>query len=87
MRHSPSMVPSGGNRDTYLVLDDLGRFGRVWRETAEADANHETLIRDLLDDQYSRPTRIVAFNTTEGLVSRRDLGHRRRTTSTFCRVP
>ena len=48
MRHSPSMVPSGANQDTYLVLDDLGRFGRVWRETAEADANHETLIRDLL---------------------------------------
>ena len=44
----------------------LGRFGRVWRETAEADANHEMLIRDLLDDQYSRPRRIVAFNTAEG---------------------
>jgi hypothetical protein len=33
MRTSPSMVPSQGG-DTYLVLDDLGRFGRVWRETA-----------------------------------------------------
>ena len=66
MRRSPSMVPSEGGRDTYLVLEDLGRFGRVWRETAEADANHETLIRDLLDDQYSRPRRIVAFNTAEG---------------------
>jgi hypothetical protein len=44
----------------------LGRFGRVWRETAEADANHETVIRDLLEDQYSRPRRIVAFNTAEG---------------------
>jgi hypothetical protein len=42
--------------DTYLVLEDLGRFGRVWRETAEADANHETLIRDLLDDQCSHPS-------------------------------
>jgi hypothetical protein len=61
MRHSPSMVPAGGSGDTYLVLDDLGRFGRVWRESAEADANHEMLIRDLLDDQYSRPRRIVAF--------------------------
>ena len=57
MRRSSSMVPSEGGHDTYLVLEDLGRFGRVWRET---------LIRDLLDDQYSRPTRIVAFNTTEG---------------------
>jgi hypothetical protein len=66
MRHSPSMVPSDGGADTYLVLDDFGRFGRVWRETAEADANQETLIRDLLDDQYRHPTRIVAFNTAEG---------------------
>ena len=59
------MVP-GDDCSFYLVLDDFGRFGRVWRETAEADANQETLIRDLLDDQYSRPMRIVAFNTTEG---------------------
>jgi hypothetical protein len=66
MGHSPSVVPSEGGVDTYLVLEDLGHFGRVWRETAEADANHETLIRDLLDDQYSRPRRIVAFNTAEG---------------------
>jgi hypothetical protein len=65
MRRSPSMVPSGGE-DTYLVLDDLGRLGRVWRETAEDAANLETLIRDLFDNQYSRPTRIVAFNTAEG---------------------
>ena len=60
------MVPSEGIGDTYLVLEDLGQFGRVWRETAEVDANRETLIRDLLDDQYSRPRRIVAFNTAEG---------------------
>jgi hypothetical protein len=66
MRRSPSMVPAGAGHDTYLVLDDLGRLGRVWRETAEEDANHETLIRDVLDDQYTRPTRIIAFNTTEG---------------------
>src|SRR5215213_11945258 len=65
MRRSQSMVPSGGG-DTYLVLDDLGRLGRVWRETIDQDANLETLIRDLFDDQSSRPTRIVAFNTAEG---------------------
>jgi hypothetical protein len=60
------MVPSQGGQATYLVLDDLGRLGRVWRETAEADANHETLIRDLLDDQYSRPTRIIAIPLRAG---------------------
>jgi hypothetical protein len=63
MHRSPSMGPAETGHDTYLVLDDFGgNLGRVWRETAEADANHETLIRDLLDDQYSRPRRIVAFN-------------------------
>ena len=66
MCRSPSMVPSDAGQDTYLVLDDLGRIGRVWRETAEEDATHEMLIRDLLKDQYGRPTRIVAFNTTGG---------------------
>ena len=51
----------------YLVLDEFGgRLGRAWRETAEEDANHETLIRDLMDGQYSCPARIVAFNTAEG---------------------
>jgi hypothetical protein len=58
-------VPAAGC-DTYLVLDDLGRLGRVWRETNDIDANREALIRELLDDLYSRPARIVAFNTTEG---------------------
>jgi hypothetical protein len=65
MRTSPSTVPEAGY-DTYLVLDDLGRLGRVWCETAENDANHETLIRELLDNHYWCPKRIVAFNTTEG---------------------
>ena len=55
------------DQDTYLVLDDFGgKFGRAWRDTAEADANREMLIRDLMDGQYSRPARIIAFNTAEG---------------------
>ena len=66
MSKSPSVVPSA-NQDTYLVLDDFGgNIGRAWRETAEEDANRETLIHDLLDDQYSHPARIVAFNTADG---------------------
>jgi hypothetical protein len=49
------------------VLDDFGgNLGRAWRETAEEDANREMLIRDLMDGQYSRPARIIAFNTAEG---------------------
>ena len=46
MRRSQTTLRSA-NQDTYLVLDDFGgNLGRVWRETAEADANHETLIRE-----------------------------------------
>jgi hypothetical protein len=66
MRSSPSAVRSD-HQDTYLVLDDFGgNLGRAWRETAERDANREMLIRDLMDGQYSRPARIIAFNTAEG---------------------
>jgi len=64
---SPSIVPREVNQDTYLVLDDFGgRLGRAWRETDEEDTDRETLIRDLMDDQYDNPARIVAFNTAQG---------------------
>lgn len=67
MRTSPSIVPPDDDQDTYLVLDDFGgRLGLAWRETEPGDTNYETLIRDLLDGQYSSPVRIVGFNTAEG---------------------
>jgi hypothetical protein len=59
---APSIAP-----DTYLVLEDFGtRLGRAWRETDEQAADHDTLIRNLMDGQYGHPVRIVAFNTAEG---------------------
>ena len=67
MRTSPSIVPRGADQDTYLVLDDFGgRIGCTWRETDPDSANRETLIRDLLDEQYDHPVRIVVFNTADG---------------------
>ncbi len=66
MRISPSIVPHGADQDTYLVLEDFGRMGCFWRETDVESADRETLIRDLVDGHYSKPVRIVAFNTTEG---------------------
>ena len=49
------------------MLDNFGEnFGRLWRETAERNAKPEMLIGDLMGGQYSRPARIIAFNTTEG---------------------
>jgi hypothetical protein len=49
MRRSPSIVPHEANQDTYLVLDDFGRMGCSWRETAAESADRETLIRDLVE--------------------------------------
>jgi len=67
MPRSPSIVPQHhADRNIYLVLDDYGPLGRVWRETNQAEADRATLINDLLDGQFSSPARIVAFNTAEG---------------------
>ena len=50
----------------YLVLDDFGKLGRVYREVDEAEADKATVIRRLIEGQYNDPVRIVAFNTSEG---------------------
>jgi len=64
--NSPPLVPEGCDTDVYLVLDDFGNIGRVYREVDEEKADRETLIRDLLSGQYNDPARIVAFNTAQG---------------------
>ena len=58
-------MPKDNDRDVYLVVDDFGRNGRAWREAAVEATDLETVILDLLEDQYKNPVRIVAFNTTE----------------------
>jgi len=49
-----------------LVLDDVGTFGRVWIETGEEEANEPTIIRWIIEEQFKRPLRVIAFNTDEG---------------------
>jgi hypothetical protein len=61
----PSIVQNGGDQNVYLVLDDLGRNGRVWRETDAETTDLETVILDLLEGQYKSPVRVIAFNTAE----------------------
>lgn len=63
---TPSIVPRGDDEDVYMVVDDLGRLGRVWREADVESTNFETVITDLLDGQYSNPIRIFCFNVAEG---------------------
>jgi len=63
----PSIVPAPENNYTvYQVLDDLGRYGRVWTEIGDKEANEPTIIRWIIEGQFKRPLRVIAFNTEEG---------------------
>jgi hypothetical protein len=63
---TPSIVPRDDDQSVYMVIDDLGRHGRVWRETDAETTDLETVITDLLECQYNNPVRVIAFNTAEG---------------------
>jgi hypothetical protein len=62
---TPSIVPGGNDQNVYLVADNLGHVGRVWREM-DYEANLEAVIQDLLSGQYKAPMLVIAFNTVEG---------------------
>jgi hypothetical protein len=62
---TPSIV-GRDDQDAYLVVDDLGRLGRVWCEADVEAADFETVVMDLLDGQYKNPIGIFAFNPAEG---------------------
>jgi len=62
---TPSIVPKGDDQNVYLVVDDFGRNGRVYREADVETTDLETVILDLLEGQYKDPVRVVAFNTAE----------------------
>jgi hypothetical protein len=61
---SPPLVPAF-DFETCIVFDDFGRF-RVYRETDENEVDRETVIRNIINGQYEKPVRVVAFNTAEG---------------------
>ena len=50
----------------YLVLYDFGALGRAYVETDEANASETDVISNISSGQYSKPIRVVAFNTAEG---------------------
>jgi hypothetical protein len=58
----PTLVPSE-QETVYLVLEDFGKLGRIWREIDEADANEAAVIAGILAGEYENPARVVAFNT------------------------
>ena len=62
---TPSIVPTDGGENVYLIAEDFGKLGRAWREADYEATDLETVIQDLLSGQYSAPIRVVAFNTEE----------------------
>jgi len=63
---SQHCVPAEGTHTVYQVFDDLGRYGRVWTELGDEEANEATIIRWIIEGQFKRPLRVIAFNTEEG---------------------
>jgi len=50
----------------YLVLDDFGALGRVYREMDETEADPTHIVRHMVRGEFNRPLRVVAFNVDEG---------------------
>jgi hypothetical protein len=50
----------------YLVEEEFGQCARGYVKTDSAEADLETIIRNLISGQYVSPLRVVAFNTAEG---------------------
>jgi hypothetical protein len=63
---TPSIVRRGDDQDVYLVVDDLDRLGRVWREADYGTTDWETMITDLLAGEYKNPIGVIALNSAEG---------------------
>jgi hypothetical protein len=59
-----SIVPNT-ERVTYLVLDEVGRYGPIWREMSDGEANEATIIDWIVEGQFDCPLRVVAFSTDE----------------------
>jgi hypothetical protein len=64
-RPDPIDRAKGGDLNVYLVVDDLGPGGGVWREADVEPADLETVILDLLDGQY-RNSVWSAFDSRAG---------------------
>jgi hypothetical protein len=48
------------------LLDEIGRYGPIWREMSDGEANEATIIDWIAQGQFDNPLRVVAFSTEEG---------------------
>jgi hypothetical protein len=53
------------DQTVYLVLDDFGRLGRTYPETAADRADLESVISDLMSGQFNTRSASSHFNTAE----------------------
>jgi hypothetical protein len=65
LRIVPPLYPENGVT-AYIVVEDFGHLGRAFRETDLAEADPDTIVRNMISGEYSDPLRVVAFNTVEG---------------------
>jgi hypothetical protein len=65
----PSLVPDAPTAGAvHMVLDDFGRSGRAWREADEEQTDERDVINAIIDGEFNRPIRIVAFNLAQNWV-------------------
>ena len=55
-------------QDLHFVLCDFGPSGRAYVETDPSQADASTIVRNLLEGQYTQPVRVLALNVEEGWV-------------------
>lgn len=61
-----SIVPDS-EHTTYLLLDEMtNQRASIWPEITADDANEATIVQWIIEGQFSRPIKIVAFNTEGG---------------------
>jgi hypothetical protein len=60
----PTLYPD--DVTAYLVVEDFGDLGRAFRETELAEADLDTIVRNMISGEYRDPLRVVAFNAVEG---------------------
>ena len=60
---APPAVPYGADETVFVVIENSGAPGSVYREIECTDL--ETIVADLLAGQFADPIRVLAFNTLE----------------------
>jgi hypothetical protein len=58
LRIMPSLYPED-DVTAYLVVEDFGDLGRAFRETDLAEADLDTIVRNMISGEYRNPLRVA----------------------------